>query len=284
MSGGAEPLLELRPGRPRPVEWVGREVGPAVVRNVHDRRVRQRVHLAGGSRDEVAVVPPVAAAQDGAIGQRVRKPEARLEVVGVVRTRLGDHRRQDDLVRVDVHGKVVPQAEVQRQPRGDLPIILHPRRRVVLGQRIAELASAERVAADDGRERRQIPGGHVVPHGKQGFDVGGNGSSLRIDGAHAVETAERGVDRIQVFPAELHVVPPAAVERQRHVVAKLIDVRAAVLRRPDVAADLEAAERNARVAERDAVGRLRVIGARRVVAGLVVVAVEAGPDLVHQSV
>ena len=101
-------------------------------------------------------------------------------------------------------------------------------------------------------------------------------------GDHAIETAERGVDRVHVFPAEFHVVPPAAVERQRHVVAKLIDVRAAVLRRPDVAADLEASERNARVAGRDAIDRLGVIGARRVVAGLVDVAIEAGPDLVHQ--
>src|SRR4029453_10534486 len=123
---------------------------------------------------------------------------------------------------------------------------------------------------------RQIPGRDVVPHGKQFLDVRGY-AELGVDATHAIETTETGVDRIQRFTPQLHVVPPPFVEAQRKVVPELVDVCAVVLGRPDVAANIEPSEHDAGVAVDEASSSLRVIGPVRVIAGELDVAVEHLP-------
>ena len=280
----AEPRFELRLGRPWAIERVQGKVRTAIVLHFHDRRPRDARHLTGQPGDQIAVIPAVAAANDRRRREGVRETEPRLEVVEVVRTIGLDDRLEAVMIGPDVQCGVVAQTEIQRQLRRDRPVVLHPARIVVLGHRVSEVSVAEVIPPGNGRQCRKVPRRHVIPDGKQRFDVGGNGPVLGVDIPHAIATAERRVDGVQVLRAQLHVVPPTLVERDRQVVAKLVDVGAVVLRRPDVAADREPSERDARVPVHDAIGRLRVVGPVGVVAGLVEVAVEPCLDLVHHPV
>src|SRR6185503_3770897 len=123
--GRAEARLELGLGRPRTVERIERKVRPAVVLYFHHRRSGDARHLTGQPGDEVAVVPAVAAANDRLRGDRVREPDPRLEVVDVVRTVLFDDGLEAVVVGPYIQRGVVAHAEVQRQLRGDRPVVLH---------------------------------------------------------------------------------------------------------------------------------------------------------------
>jgi hypothetical protein len=91
--------------------------------------------------DQLRVVLPGAATDHCSIGERVSESEARRDVVGIERTIARQKRRHRQVVRKDVGLQVVPHAEIHRQLRRHLPVVLEPRAEDV--PRAVEEATAE---------------------------------------------------------------------------------------------------------------------------------------------
>ena len=81
----------------------------------------------------------------------------------------------------------------------------------------------------DGGQRRQIPGGRVVPDRKERLDIGGHCCGGGVNHAITAQTPLELVVEPQVLAANLHVVTPAPLVRGSEVVAKRLCVLKDVL-------------------------------------------------------
>jgi hypothetical protein len=95
-----------------------------------------------------------ASAQHCPIVQLIREPQPRLDVVAVVAVRGFDERRQARLVGERIEGQVVADAEVQRQVRGQMPVVLQPSTDPLVRVRDREVADPDLVGAGNRRDRR----------------------------------------------------------------------------------------------------------------------------------
>ena len=168
-----EHLLERRHGS---VERVRREISTAIVEtlgNGADGVERGLVLLVG--RD-LRVEHAVAAANDGAIVEAERKPQARRDVVQVVRLISRQPGQERDLLRVHAQLHVVADAQVERQPVVDLPVVLQPSGEQLLRRLVVKVGVRHRPshAHRDRRERGEIPRRGIVPDREQLLDVGGD--------------------------------------------------------------------------------------------------------------
>ena len=91
--------------------------------------------------DQLRVVLACSATNHRPVVERIGESEPRGDVVGVERTIARQERRHRQLVRKDVGFEVVAHAEIQRQVRGHLPVVLEPGAKDVA--RAVEDAAAE---------------------------------------------------------------------------------------------------------------------------------------------
>ncbi len=120
----AEPGQSLLIGRNRAVERVRREVGTS--RDVVDRDDGdgKRAHRPQHVRVQlVVVIETCAAAQHRVVGERIRKTEARLDVVRVLRPARKLERQERHVLREGVHDQVITHAKIHRQVLCDLPVV-----------------------------------------------------------------------------------------------------------------------------------------------------------------
>ena len=151
----AEALVGLLECRQRlAVEGICREVRPAVVGDLDHRQPDGLRHPEGVDRQRLGEVQPRSASHDRLVTNPVRAAQPRLEVVRVVGTPGLDERLHGVVIRLRVHAEIVPDAQIERQLRRDLPVVLQPGAELRPDIARREVADAQAIVPRDGGDRR----------------------------------------------------------------------------------------------------------------------------------
>lgn len=208
-------------GRQRPVERVRRKVGPAIVAHLGNRTDRRQLRLVGRVADSLRIEPPVPAANHGAVVQAEGKPEPRSEIVRVIGKIAGQPGEKSDLLRVHARLDVPAQPQVQGQAGRHRPVILDPAGNQVLLNVVTEAGSRNGLAdlRDQGRERRQVPSGRIVPHREERLDVGRRAGIPGLERRITPRAPMTGAGVIDIVGTQFRDVPPARGIREGQVIA-----------------------------------------------------------------
>ena len=213
-------------GGQRPVERVDGEIGAAIVAQFGDGRDRVNRRLVSAVGHRLCIEPPVAATHHRAVVQTERKPKPRRHIVPVVRKVTRQPWQQLDFLGIRSGLQVPAHPKVERQAGRDRPVILQPCGRHVLGSVATELRFRHRLTdlCDDRRQRREVPGGQVVPHRNERLDVGGRSA---VPGEKLRETVVAPLTAVlvaDVLAAQLHDVPATSVVAAGEVIANRVEV------------------------------------------------------------
>src|SRR5437762_11666769 len=114
--------------------------------------------------------------------------------------------------------EVVPGAEIQCQSFAHLPIVLQPTRKEVPDNVVPMFRIGGRMEnkTSDGGERRQVPGGGVVPNRKERLQIRRRSCSIGPDLAVTSQTPAKLVAVSHVFATQFQVMLP---KRRAEVIA-----------------------------------------------------------------
>src|SRR5437867_4914974 len=119
-------------------------------------------------------------------------------------------RQEAESLRMRIGIEVVPDPEIQCHFLAGLPIVLQPTRKEVPDNVVPVLRIGGRMEnkTGDGGERRQIPGGRVVPNWKKRLEIRRRSCSIGPDLAVTAQTPAKLVVVSHVFATQFQVMLP----------------------------------------------------------------------------
>src|SRR5262249_43805842 len=152
----------------------------------------------------------VTAAQNCPIVEPEVHAQARSQVVLLVGQIAGQPRQEAEFLRMRVGIEVVAGAEIQCQSFAHLPIVLQPTRKEVPNNVVPVFRIGGRMEnkTGDGGERRQIPGGGVVPNREERLQIRRRSCSIGPDLAVTSQTPAKLVVVSHVLAAQFQVMLP----------------------------------------------------------------------------
>src|SRR5437667_800499 len=119
-------------------------------------------------------------------------------------------RQEAEFLRMRIGIEVVPDPEIQCHFLAGLPIVLQPTRKEVADDVVPVLRIGGRMEnkTGDGGERRQIPGGRVVPNWKKRLEIRRRSCSIGPDLAVTAQTPAKLVVVSHVFATQFQVMLP----------------------------------------------------------------------------
>src|SRR5437870_583238 len=118
--------------------------------------------------------------------------------------------QEAEFLRMRIGIEVVADPEIQCHFFAGLPIVLQPTRKKVADDVVPVLRIGGRIEnkTGDGGERRQIPGGGVVPDRKERLEIRRRSGSIGPDLAVTSQTPTKLVVVSHVLPAQFQVMLP----------------------------------------------------------------------------
>ena len=169
--------------------------------------------------DDLAEVLPNPTANHRPVIQAPREAEPLAIIVLVVGAAGLQNRRDGDEVRPCLCFEIVAQPEIQRQSLRDLPVVLYPFGRCPPGNLTPEIPYADLVRPNEGVQRIEVPGSHVVPDRNQRLDIGWRDRICGVIDTPARSAIEEEIENVDVLATNPQVVAPELVERGGEVIA-----------------------------------------------------------------